>query len=99
MNPYQENSFFFVGVICPCGRLKVNSNTQSNYGNRRGVKSIAGSDDGAIQAMSPGTTYPEECSATPPGNSTIRQESVEPRGSPQRLDLVLEGSRLNLLFR
>jgi hypothetical protein len=40
MNPYQENSFFFVGVICPCGRLRVNSNTQRNYGNRTSMKSI-----------------------------------------------------------
>jgi len=52
MNPYQENSFFFVGVICPCGRLKVNSNTQGNYGNWRGMKSIVIADDGAHRSIS-----------------------------------------------
>jgi len=49
MNPYQENSFFFVGVICPYGRLRVNSNTQRDYGNRTSMKSIVIDEECAMQ--------------------------------------------------
>lgn len=38
--PYQENSFF-VGVICPEGRLRANSNTQGNYARLGRTESIS----------------------------------------------------------
>ena len=33
--PLPRNFLFFVGVICPLGRLKVNSNTHRNYANQK----------------------------------------------------------------
>jgi len=98
MNPYQENSFFFVGVICPCGRLKVNSNTQGNYGNRRGMKSIVIADDGtpSVHLLS-GPTHTRRVTT----NVTMRDShsSTDVLSERHQLDLAQPGSKLNLSFR